>query len=328
MKQTHRNMAFKQIARFIPVGALSIAFATFVFTPSLARSQNEGLMDTATIGAGIADALMVNQKALRLSAQDQEATTRINKFPMPQGWAVALDSTGTSASSNDKERSKGYFGGLSISAVTMMQFAGDVQNPDEVATEDFTWGAPDTLGLLTSDVTNSWRLEFNPFEYRQKILGEFLGITTGIGFDWWRMSVDANRELYYDESADQIASNLLPTDSLDVKKHRLDAVYVRLPILVSLRTAKEADEGLHLEAGVVGGYRLTGRYYREYDTNFNTTTQLDKSFPINPFSLNGRLAFGYGNVSVVAEIGLLPTFEETRSPAVNNGSVGIHFAFN
>lgn len=326
MKQTQKHMAIMKIARLIPCGALSVALLFSI--PSEALSQNEGLMDTATIGAGIADALLVNHKALHRTNNEGTPSTISNKYPLPQDWTACIDSTGSGSSSQKDERSKGYFGGLSLSAITMMQFAGDVQNPDEVVTEDFTWGAPDTLGLLTSDVTNSWRLEFNPFEYRQKILGEFLGITTGIGFDWWRMSVDSNRELYYDEATDQIASTLLPADSLDVKKHRLDAVYVRLPILVSLRTDKDADEGLHLEAGVVGGYRLIGRYYREYDENFTTTTQQDKSFRINPFSINGRVAFGYGNVSVVAEIGLLPTFEETRSPAVNNGSVGIHLAFN
>ena len=291
-----------------------------------AQAPTEGLMDTSTIGAGFSDAIALNQRALgRFSSFGVETTNAISEDLLVR---VCLDSTSTKGGAKKDERSKGYFGGLSFAAVTPLQFAGDVQNPDAVETDDISWGAPDTLGLLTSDVTNSWRFEFNPFEYRQKILGEFLGITTGIGFDWWRMSVAGNRKLYFDEATDQVASELFPVDSLDVKKHRLDAVYVRLPILVSLRTDKDADEGLHLEAGLVGGYLLTGQYLREFDTPSNTTTEKDKTFPLNPFSVNARVAFGYGNVSVVAEAGLLPTFEEERGPALHNGSVGIHFAFN
>ena len=210
----------------------------------------------------------------------------------------------------------------------MLEFTGDAQNPDEVEKEDWSWGGPDTLGLFTSDVTNSWRIEFNPFEYRQRVLGEFIGITTGIGFDWWRMSVDADRELYYDEATEQVASYVLPVDSLDVTSHRLDVVYIRVPFLLSIRTDRDADEGLHIEAGLIGGYRLIGQYFREYNTAFNTTTEKDKSFPLNPFSINARLSLGYGNVSVFGEVALLPTFEEVRSPAVHSGSVGLHFAFN
>jgi len=287
-----------------------------------AHAQSErpsGLQDTAMMGGGITSAINLNQNAVRQTP---------NAYPVPRGWEVAIDSSSTAKSDNESKKSKGYFGGLSFSTVTMLQFTGDVQNPDEVEKEDWSWGGPDTLGLFTSDVTNSWRIEFNPFEYRQKILGEFIGITTGIGFDWWRLSVNADRELYYDESTEQVASNVLPTDSLDVTSHRLDVAYIRVPLLVSVRTDRDADEGLHIEAGLVGGYRLVGQYFREYKTAFNTTTEKDNTFPLNPFSINARLSFGYGNVSVFGEAALLPTFEEVRSPAVHSGSVGIHFAFN
>lgn len=265
-----------------------------------------------SFGDGLADALSLSARS---TSWDKSSYST----------AVCLEDT---VRYTEDERSKGYFGGLGISAVTMMQFSGDVQNPDEVQSDDIIWGGPDSLGLFTDNITNSWRLEFNPFEYRQKILGEFLGITTGVGLDWWRIAVESNHELNFDETTDQVVANILPEDSLDVQKHRLDAIYLRVPVLVSFRTSKKPDEGLHIEAGVVGGYRLVGQYFREFRQFNQITTNTDKNFPFNGFSVNARFAFGYGNVSVVGEAGLIPTFAETRAPALHSGSVGIHFAFN
>ena len=77
-----------------------------------------------------------------------------------------------------KMESKGNWSGLSFSALSMAQFQGNL--------EDYTatWGAREDLGLITDDAFDSFRVSINPFERRQKLLGEFLGITTGIGFDW------------------------------------------------------------------------------------------------------------------------------------------------
>ena len=306
--------------RLILTSALSLTLFASAGSAQLTQLNSESLdtierasgSELQGFGDGLADALSLSARS-----------TSWNKSSFSA--AVCLEDTMRYA---EDERSKGYFGGLGFSAVTLMHFSGDVQNPDEVESGDIIWGGPDSLGLFTDNITNSWRLEFNPFEYRQKILGEFLGITTGVGFDWWRIAVENNHELSFDENTDQVVANILPEDSLDVQKHRLDAIYLRVPVLVSFRTSKKPDEGLHIEAGVVGGYRLVGQYFREFRQFTQVTTNTDKSFPFNGFSVNARFAFGYGNVSVVGEAGLIPTFAETRAPALHSGSVGIHFAFN
>lgn len=291
--------------------------AFVIDTAARVQIEQEPAADATSFGAGLSDLIQFSLKSADRGAMKSS------------GYAACDTLNGGKTDDSDNARSKGYFGGVSLSAVTMMQFAGDIQDPNAVVTDDFTWGAPDSLGVLTDNVTQSFRIELNPFEHRQKILGEFLGITTGVGFDWWRIGVQEDRVMDFSAAVDStVFSTVVPAGSTEAAKNRMDMLYARVPVLVSLRTSKKPDEGMHLEAGVVGGYRLFGRYFREVRETTTLDTRLEKDIPINPFSLNARVAFGYGNVSIVAEAGLLPTFEEVRAPALHSGSVGIHFAFN
>lgn len=117
-----------------------------------------------------------------------------------------------------KMESKGNWSGLSFSALSMAQFQGNLENYTA------TWGAREDLGLITDDAFDSFRVSINPFERRQKLLGEFLGITTGIGFDWIRLGVAPDRVLGYDASSETVVATVLESNSVDVSVNRINAV--------------------------------------------------------------------------------------------------------
>jgi hypothetical protein len=236
--------------------------------------------------------------------------------------AFACDSVTTPK--KEKKDSEGYWGGISISAVSMAQFQGNLEDYDA------TWGARDGLGLITDDALSSWRLELNPFEYRQRILGEFVGFTTGLGFDWWHVGVDNEHILQHDEAEDVVGSQVFNPDTLDIQKNNINAVYLRVPMLVSLRTSRSGSKGLHVEAGFVGAYMLGGSYQYEYRQAGSTTSVEEEDFPINPLQINARIGVGFKNVSLLAEASLLPFFEEEQvdQPTMHAFSLGLQFAFN
>lgn len=229
----------------------------------------------------------------------------------------------TSNDTKQKAATKGNWRGISFNALSMAQFQGNLEDYSA------TWGARPDLGLITDDAAESFRVSFNPFEKRQKILGEFFGLTTGIGGDWIRLSVTDNRRLRYDENSETVFSDTVNTNNYDVRINRLNAVYLRVPILASVHLFRSGGEGLHVEGGLVGGYLIHGKYNRAYRLG-NTETVTEEDFPIAPLQISARLGVGFGKVSLLGEAALLPFFDENPadSPSMHSFSVGLQIALS
>jgi hypothetical protein len=231
-----------------------------------------------------------------------------------------MHSDSTEIKTEKKAKSLGNWRGLSMSAVSMAQFQGNLESYDA------SWGARDGLGMITDDALASWRLELNPFEKRQRMIGEFIGITTGLGFDWWHVGIDNAHRLQYDEAMDVVTADAFSPDSINVSSNFINAVYLRVPLLASLHTYRSGKSGFHIEAGFVGGYLLHGKYTFEQKTSSSTNTAVE-DFPISPLQVNARLAVGFGKMSLLGEASLLPFFEENPmdSPSMHSFSVGLQF---
>ena len=158
-----------------------------------------------------------------------------------------------------------------------------------------------------------------PVERRQKLLGEFLGITTGIGFDWIRLGVAPDRVLGFDASSETIVATALEANSVDVSVNHINAVYLRVPVLASVHLFRSGGSGLHAEGGFVAGYLLHGKYNREFQSG-TTDTVTEEDFPVAPLQLSARIGVGFGKVSLLGEAALLPFFDENPadSPSMHS----------
>lgn len=234
---------------------------------------------------------------------------------------AACPADSTSNDAKQKAETKGNWRGMSFNALSMAQFQGNLEDYSA------TWGARPDLGLITDDATESFRVSINPFEKRQKILGEFFGLTTGIGGDWIRLSAQDDRRLRYDEELETVLADSVNTNNYDVRINRINAVYLRVPILASVHLFRSGGEGLHVEGGLVGGYLIHGKYNRAYRLG-NTETVTEEDFPIAPLQLSARLGVGFGRVSLLGEAALLPFFDENPvdSPSMHSFSIGLQIA--
>lgn len=238
-----------------------------------------------------------------------------------EAFAITCPSDSTDTREKKKIESKGNWSGLSFNALSMAQFQGNL--------EDYTatWGAREDLGLITDDAFESFRVSINPFERRQKLLGEFFGITTGIGFDWIRLGIAPDRVLGYDEESETVVAYDLQPVSTEVEINRINAVYLRVPLLASVHLFRSGVSGLHAEGGLVAGYLLHGKYNREYKLGA-TRTVTEEDFPVSQLQLSARIGVGFGKVSLLGEAALLPFFEENPadSPSMHSFTVGIQLA--
>ena len=178
------------------------------------------------------------------------------------------------------------------------------------------------LDLESNNALSTWNIQLNPWERRLPLLGDFVRLTTGMGLDWWRFQVAPESVLALNE-VDQIA---ISRDTVfQVTRNHLSIGYLRVPILLSLRTESDPEKAMHLEVGFVGGIRLFGQYQRKYHDENSTYTDKVKGLRMNPLQLNSRLTLGYGGISIFAELPLLPLFIEDAAPTIYPISVGIRF---
>jgi hypothetical protein len=221
----------------------------------------------------------------------------------------------------EEDRKDGYWAGFSFSGVGLV--AG---NPFQVGTDAPNTAEAESLGIETNNAFRSKRLEFNFAEQRWSTPGARLGITTGLGIDWWRVQVNPDQVLSL-RATDNVIVAQASTDE-KVLANRLDWGHVRMPLLLSVRTHTAAEEGLHLEAGMVLGARVFGQYHREVENAGEDAETTVRNWNWNPFQVQSRVCLGFGNFSLVAEFPLTDWFIDTPNLAgYRTFSVGAHAAF-
>jgi hypothetical protein len=214
---------------------------------------------------------------------------------------------------SDRDLSEGQWVGLSYHRILPVHFSGGTTSAD------LQTGTPAGYEFLETEGGGSWKWELNPFEYRARLVGDYLGVTTGIGFDWTRIQVAEGVRLNWQNDS-LTATN---TEGLEYKKHRIDATHLRLPILLSYRSDKEREKAFHIEAGAVFGLNILSGYRREYVENDVETAEFTPGFQVRPIHLNYRLTVGYGALSFIGEIPVFPFFSGNNTPEMYLPSFGL-----
>lgn len=169
----------------------------------------------------------------------------------------------------------------------------------------------DRLGASTN-------VQYDLFVWRFPSYRSHLGVTTGLGLDWSRVGISSEYELLMGNGYVLVA----PTNPLaEVRVNRLETSYLRVPLLVSVKSSKKPKSGFTFEAGVVAGVRVAGKYATEYaldEVNFMTEA---RNIGLSRFMVNGRASIGFNKVHLFAETALLPLFEETVTAPVSYSTV-------
>jgi hypothetical protein len=214
-----------------------------------------------------------------------------------------------------------------------MDEEGEDGNDQNVATR-FSLGA-----LMLSDVsalTGEWQPESDPmfegsagrsssvqydlFVRRRPSAQSLLGVVSGLGVDWNRVALERGTVLGF--SSDTLVA--LPVDvAEEVRQNAIETSYLRIPVLLSVKAAKQTSKTLTLEAGVVGGVRISGRYVREFVSDGVRYRNEARDFGLSRFALSGRVALGYNKLFVFAESTLTPLWNASVAPSTHTTSVGL-----
>lgn len=229
---------------------------------------------------------------------------------------VENDEIVTNENEEDLKKSKGgkgegHWSGFGITANGFLNADGKVSS----GTDSY---------FLQQDYARSIGFNFNLFEKRFPIFREYVGLTTGLGWQWNRYGLKNNVDVVYSSDSTYGVENT----TLDYKKNVLRASYIQVPLLLEFTTNSDNDKAWHLSAGVVGGIRVASSWKTKWETDGKTSKNKDKStYNFQPFQAYATAMIGYGDWSLYVNYGLTEVFEKNKGPKFSPVQAGIKFDF-
>lgn len=159
--------------------------------------------------------------------------------------------------------------------------------------------------FLKNNIGKSQVWNLNLLEHKFKIVKEYVGLTTGLGFSFTQIGINNNYVLR--TNADTTFAVLDTVNNYS--KNKLKASYVTVPLLLEFNTNKDNDKGFYLATGVVGGYKIGSRYKQIYEVNGDRVKSIKKDdYNLNPFKLDATVRLGHDTWGAFINYSLLPVF--------------------
>lgn len=174
-----------------------------------------------------------------------------------------------------------------------------------------------------TDPAHSIYFNLNIAEKKLKIIQEYVGLTTGIGFNFNQFAFTNNYILM--DSIDTIVGVISPQE---YTKNKLRAAYLQVPLMLEFNSNRDNNKGVYLAAGVIGGVRLTSRIKRVGKIEGEQFKEKVKgTYALNPFKLDLTGRVGYGDFGAFVNYSVLPLFDTDKTTEVYPLTFGISFDF-
>ncbi len=183
---------------------------------------------------------------------------------------------------------------------------------------DYELSIPDDYDYLSLNSAKSIEVSVNLLQ--QDIhLGSCVGFYTGLGFDFNNYRFDQPIVPIKDE----FGNLSYQTFDYDVRKSKLTAVYVTVPVMFELQFSRRRDDAFYMAVGGVGGYRIAS--HTKVVTSENGKKVKDKDngdFTLNSFRYGAQLRFGFKSINLFGTYYFSPLFDTDKGPELYPVSIG------
>ena len=266
-----------------------ILTAVFLATGVFAQEKK----DTSTIFIGKTKILIISDEDEKIVINDND-TIEVDDFD-----------------SIKHNKFNGHWAGVELGLNGYMNSANSM---DLVSSEKF----------MSLNQSKSWAFNLNFAEINIGLVKKYVGITTGLGWQVNNYRFNNNNRLVGDS-----ASLTYFTDTINLKKNKLVASYLTLPIILEFQLpVNQKEDWIHLSFGVVGGLRLGSHTKQVFELNGSETkdkTRDDFHLSNFQYGLTGRL--GYNDMSVFVNYSLSSLLKGGEGPELYPWSAGISFSF-
>ncbi len=181
---------------------------------------------------------------------------------------------------------------------------------------------PAGYSSLDLNYAKSIAVNINFFEQNISLIGQHLGLVTGMGISWnnYRFS-NKNTVLTHDSEFGAGPDN---DPSRSYEKSKLVVTYLRVPLMLEYQTnSKMKANSFHVSGGVVGAVRIGSHSKIIYDGKKSK----DRSdFYINPFKVDAIAKIGWGVINLYGSYSLTEMFRNNKGPVAYPFEIGITLA--
>ncbi len=220
----------------------------------------------------------------------------------------------------------------------------DADDDDDESNDDLTYWSGFEVGInspvngnfqndfsakhLQYDPSQSFVFNFNFLEQRIRIVKDYVGLVTGIGFTNSRYGFKDN-QVRLGANGDSTFAIIDSSIVNGFNKNQLRVNTFNIPILLQFNTSKNEDKNFHVALGVIGGVRIGSNVKYKYDfPGGGSSKNKEKGrYNLNAFSATGTVRMGYNDFGLFANYNLLTLFEEGKSEAAYPLSFGLSFHF-
>ena len=174
-----------------------------------------------------------------------------------------------------------------------------------------------------NDVVFSSVFNFNFFDYKFPIFKQYVGLTTGMGWNVSTIGLTKNYDLIHTADTIYASINTIP----NYRTNSLSLQYLTIPLLLEFSTKKEQKNSFYLAAGVVGGVRLfsSTRKKGTYSNGDKYELIVRSKYNLAPFTFEATIRTGFGPFGLFATYNLNTLFKEGKTVAVYPFRTGITF---
>ena len=202
-------------------------------------------------------------------------------------------------------------------------WAGFEMGVNMLMNEDQKFDSPDGYGYLDLKTQKSIALNFNLYDLEMQLLRRNIMLITGVGFTVNNYRFDSG--IYLQPAADTVIGITDPT--VNIKKNKLVATYLTVPLLLEFNTSSNPDKTFHLAMGVIGGLRLGSHLKLVKEVNGDESkVKYRDDFNLNPWRYDATVRLGYRNFTVFGSYNLAGLFKDNKGPELNTFTAGIRLA--
>ena len=163
--------------------------------------------------------------------------------------------------------------------------------------------------FLENDPSKSFYVSLNLIEHKFPIIDNYLGITTGLGFDWKKIGIKNNLQLNF--NSDSVWT--VEDPNYDYDKNILRATYIDIPLFLEFNTKANPRKSWFFMVGVVGGMRIGSKFIQKLkDQKNNIDNKLKGDYALNPYKLDVSARLGFKHVGLFTNYSLIPMFDTER----------------
>jgi hypothetical protein len=222
---------------------------------------------------------------------------------------IDLDETEDEKDFSYKRKFKGHWSGFEMGL-------------NNLSTEKFSLSLPASDNFMNLNTGKSWNVNINFLQYGLGLIGNNIGIVTGLGLELNDYRFDNNNSITKDVVNGMIVEN---TYVLSLEKSKFTTSYLTVPLLLEFQVpAGRRNKRLFISGGVIGGLKIgshTKVVYREEGNRQKVKDRGDFNLSSLRYGVTARI--GYRALKVFANYYLTPLFEDGAGPELYPFSVGL-----